>query len=245
MKFCVKTDIGQKREQNEDNYSIIADKPGIPVSFIIADGMGGHNAGEIASKLAVDFVSDYITSNPDEFTNESDIFDKISALLNKANLFIIENAKKNKNNSGMGTTLIVAVLLNKKLFIGHVGDSRAYLIRDEKLTQITTDHSYIEELLKSGSITKEEAENHPQKNIITRALGSFEPIEADTYLVELQNKDSFLFCTDGLTNMLNDQEIEKITVDSNDSEEVCNKLIEASIANGGEDNITVIIIKEF
>lgn len=245
MKFAVKTDIGQKRERNEDSYNIIVNKSDTPVSFIIADGMGGHNSGEIASRLAVDFVSNYITSNPDEFSVESEISGKISALITKANDFIIENAKRNEENTGMGTTLIVAIVLNNKVYIGNVGDSRAYLIRNDTIEQITIDHSYIEELLKSGSITKEEAINHPQKNLITRALGSSEDMKADTFSVELQKKDSFLFCTDGLTNMLNDEEILKIITETKEPEQVCQKLIEGSIANGGEDNITVIIIREF
>jgi protein phosphatase len=245
MKFAVKTDIGQKRERNEDSYNIIVNNDKAPVSFIIADGMGGHNSGEIASRLAVDFVSNYITSNPDEFSVESEISEKISALIAKANDLIIDNAKRNEKNSGMGTTIIVSMVLNNKIYIGNVGDSRAYLIRNGKIEQITVDHSYIEELLKSGSITKEEAVNHPQKNIITRALGSSKEVKADTFSVELQKKDSILFCTDGLTNMLNDDEILKAITESKEPEEICQKLIKGSIANGGEDNITVIIIREF
>ncbi len=243
LRFGVRSDRGKIREINEDSCNIIAGYPGVPVSFIVADGMGGHNSGEIASKAAVDFASNYILNFPDTLTDEERIPATIKEIMTKANTEVFNLSKVDKSNFGMGTTLIVAVICNKKLFIGHIGDSRVYIVREDMMERITTDHSYIEELLRNGSLKKEEAENHPKKNIITRALGCTGDIQVDIYNCNIKDNDVFLICTDGLTNMLSEEEIKKMIEAIDDPGLLCEKLVEAANEKGGEDNITVIVFK--
>lgn len=243
MRFAVMSHKGMVREMNEDSYNIIAGNQDIPVTFIIADGMGGHNSGEIASKMAVDFISSYILQFMQELSREECIPEVIREVMVKANTDVYRKSLESEAYSGMGTTLIMAVAFNNKLFIGHVGDSRAYLIRNGQMTKITTDHSYIEELVRNGSLTREEARSHPGKNLITRALGCSEDIQIDFYLSDIMQKDNFLLCTDGLTNMLMENEIKEKIERSDDPVTACDELIRRANENGGEDNITVIVIK--
>ncbi len=231
------------REINEDSCNIIAGYPGVPVSFIIADGMGGHNSGEIASTLAVDYVTQHILQNPKAFDDEEAIPSAIQEIMEKANVFVYEKSKEHESDFGMGTTLILTVTYLKKLFIGHIGDSRVYVVRSGNIERITTDHSYIEELIKIGSITREEAENHPKKNIITRALGCMEEVQADIYVSDIREGDIFVLCTDGLTNMLPESYIKEIVENTEDPEAACTELVNKANGNGGEDNITVIVMK--
>lgn len=243
MRFAVKSDKGMVREINEDSYNIIAGYPGIPVTFIVADGMGGHNSGEIASKMAVDLVSNYILQSESMLLQGVDMEKVIKDIVQKANGVVYAKSKENETNFGMGTTLIIAVIYNKKMIIGHIGDSRVYIIRKGVIEQITTDHSLIEELVINGSITREEAKNHPKKNVITRAIGCYEEVEVDLYHLDIKEDDIFILCTDGLSNMLSDEEI-KNTVDSNDNPElVCDELVRLANEKGGEDNITVLLCR--
>lgn len=244
MKFGVKSDRGMQREKNEDNYDVIAGSSEIPFTYIIADGMGGHNSGEVASKMAVDYVSNYIHQSPGIFSNPEDIPDALNEMMQAANRSIYNSSIEEESNRGMGTTLIIAVVCGGKLYIGHVGDSRAYLIRESYIERLTTDHSYIEELIRNGSLTRKEAENHPQKNVITRALGCSESIEIDTYTCEIKDGDIFLLCTDGLTNMLDEEQIRQIITKSSDPEEACAELVDKANSRGGDDNITVIVFKD-
>lgn len=243
LKFGVKSDKGKKREKNEDSYNILAGYPGIPATFIIADGMGGHNYGEIASRMAVDYLSSLILQYPSIFIKEDGIQPAICDLIQKANSEIYLEASESEEYSGMGTTLTIGTVANKKLYIEHVGDSRFYLFRDGGLSQLTTDHSYVEELLKSGSITRQEALSHPKRNVLTRALGCMETIEIDSIVYNLTDNDLFLLCTDGLTNLLSDDEIIEIIGNGNDLEYMCNELVQKANDKGGNDNITVILFK--
>ncbi len=243
MKFGAKTDIGRLREKNEDSYSIVFGHSDIPVAFIIADGMGGHNSGEVASKTAVDFIANYITNNPEIFADETTVTASIKEVIEKANLEVYNSANIDRSNLGMGTTLILAVPCGNKLYIGHIGDSRVYLVRNNEIIRITTDHSFVEELVKSGTLSREEAENHPQKNIITRALGCAEDIKVDIINCNIYEKDIFVLCTDGLTNMLSDEEILEVTLNSKHPEDACEELVRRANENGGIDNITVIVLE--
>jgi len=243
MRFAVKTDKGMVRDIYEDSYRIITGYSGIPDTFIVADGMGGHNSGEVASKMAVDFVSNEILKTPGMFSNKDDILRCISDLMQKANSVVYESSLQNIENFGMGTTLIIAVACEDKLYIGHIGDSRVYLIRGDEMHKITTDHSYIEELIKTGSLTREEAQNHPKKHVITRALGCSEEIIVDTYLSDIKDGDAFIICTDGLTNMLEEEEIKRIVKNIDDIDAVCEELVRKTNENGGMDNVTVIVIR--
>lgn len=244
MRFAVKSDRGMVREINEDSYNIIAGYSGIPVTFIIADGMGGHNSGEIASKMAVDFISNYILQFPEILSNEDNIPSAINEIMKKANREVYEHSKQQESYYGMGTTLIAAVVFNKKLFIGHIGDSRVYLIREGTIKRMTIDHSLIEELMQNGTLTKEEAENHPKKNIITRALGCSEEIQVDTYSCRMNDNDIYMLCTDGLTNMLNEDEIKEIIESAETPELACEELINQANERGGNDNTTVMIFRD-
>jgi len=243
MIIGVKSDKGIIRDINEDSYSIINDAEGKPVSFIIADGMGGHNSGEIASKMAVDYVSQCIKRDYEKIDTKEKIIDYIIKIMQESNRLVYKNSMENEENFGMGTTLIIAVVFKNLLIIGHVGDSRVYLLRDNKMNRITTDHSFVEELIKNGTVSREEASNHPKKNIITRAIGCAEEIQIDIYECEIMDNDIFIICTDGLTNMLSDDEIKNIIQSNSDLEEACNQLVKTANDNGGEDNITVILSK--
>ncbi|HHW00003.1 MAG TPA: Stp1/IreP family PP2C-type Ser/Thr phosphatase [Clostridiaceae bacterium] len=243
MEFAARCDRGLIRENNEDSYNIISGHKDIPITFIIADGMGGHNSGEIASKTAVDYISKAMLEFPEKKIEDKDLTLYIKEIIEKANDEVLSVSKERIENYGMGTTLIVASAWADNLYIGHVGDSRLYLIREGKIQRVTTDHSYIEELVKNGTLTREEAENHPQKNIITRALGCFEEIMVDTYICEIRNGDYFVLCTDGLTNMLSENEIRDIVLSADNPEFACDILVRKANENGGEDNITVIVIK--
>ncbi len=242
MKYSAKTDIGTVREINEDYYSIISGHPGISAAFVIADGMGGHNSGEVASQTSVDFISNAISKAAQKFVDGTDILQTVKNLIIEANQVVYDKSVEIPENHGMGTTLILAVIIGKIMYIGHVGDSRLYLVRDDEIKRITTDHSYIEELVKTGSLTRKEAEKHPGRNIITRALGCSAELEVDTYVCEVETGDYYVLCTDGLTNMLDEEEIKK-TVAGSEPSEACEQLVAGAIRNGGDDNITVIVIK--
>lgn len=243
MRFGAKSDKGLLRELNEDSYNIIAGYPGVPVSFVIADGMGGHNSGEIASKAAVDFISKEILENPEKLSENGDVPGSIKSLLENANNRIYTMSHEQQSNYGMGTTLILAVVRGNELFVGHIGDSRLYVVRENEIKRLTTDHSYVEELVMSGSLTREEAENHPKKHLITRALGCEENVEVDVLVCEIQDKDIFVLCTDGLTNMVSEDEIQRIVLEEDEPDDACERLVARANAEGGEDNITVIVFK--
>lgn len=243
MRFGVGSDRGKVREINEDSYNVIAGYSGIPVTFIIADGMGGHNSGEVASKAAVDYVSNYMLQSTVDFMESEDLTPIIKKVMEEANEDVYKKSLEHEVDRGMGTTLIVAVVHNKKLVIGHVGDSRVYMIRDGNIKRVTDDHSFIEELVRNGTLTREEAENHPNKNLITRALGCSDSIQVDTYTYDLKDDDVCVICTDGLTNMLDEKEIKDIVLNSENPELACDKLIMEANDRGGEDNITVVVFR--
>jgi serine/threonine protein phosphatase PrpC len=245
VRFGVESDRGKVREINEDSCKVITGIDGMPDTFIVADGMGGHNSGELASRMAVELSEEYLLKflQPDE--NEENILALISNMMAEVNKSIYSKAKESEENFGMGTTFIIGMLFKDKLYIGHVGDSRVYLVSNGVLKQLTTDHSYIEELIRNGSLTREEAQNHPKKNVITRALGCEENVEVDTYSVDVNDEDIFIFCTDGLTNMLSEKEILSIINNNDNPQDSCSELVRAANEKGGEDNITVIIVKKY
>lgn len=242
MRFAAGTDIGLIRDTNEDYYRIIHESSLDAYAFIIADGMGGHSCGEIASRMAVDYISDFVEQSGSRLFSCLSIGEEIRRLLMEANINVFEASLSNPEASGMGTTLTMAVIAGGKVTVAHVGDSRFYMARDGSLQQITEDHSFIRELIKKGTLTVEEAESHPRKHVITRAIGSSRDLEVDILDFEAEKGDVFLLCTDGLTNMISEDEIYNVIID-NDPERACTELIEAAKSKGGEDNITVIVIK--
>ena len=242
MEIGVKTSKGKIRETNQDSYYISNDE-NCPL-FIIADGMGGHKAGEVASKLAVEIISSSFENQIKNIEmDDNSIINAIKNSIWRANDEIYRKSIENEEYSGMGTTVTMAYETNGNIFIGHVGDSRAYLLRDNTLYQITKDHSLVEELVKNGTITREEARFHPQKNIITRAVGTNKEVEIDLIVKERTKGDILLLCTDGLTNMLNDEEIKELLIINDDMQKACELLVQLSNEKGGLDNISVVAIK--
>ncbi len=242
MKYAAGTDRGLVRETNEDSFNVIPGSQEAPYVFIVADGMGGHNCGEIASRTAVEYISDYFAQNAGSYMNAEDSGFALKKLVEAANQEVWEKSLETPETNGMGTTLTMAVIVDKTVTIAHVGDSRLYLARSGEMRKVTDDHSYIEELVRKGSLTREEAEKHPGKNIITRAIGSSPELEVDILSLTMEADDMMVLCTDGLTNMLCEDEIFE-TAGNNQPEAACEQLIEAAKKHGGEDNVTVIIIK--
>ncbi len=222
------TDTGRKRRRNEDAY--VCEPP----LFAIADGMGGAQAGEVASRLAAAALKE---SGAKTLGGEQRIFD----LIQEANRRVYDRSSTDPNTSGMGTTITVALVEHGNVAFGHVGDSRAYLIRDGRMEQVTEDHSLVNELMKSGKLSPEEAEAHPQRSVITRALGTDPDVDADTFTIEAKAGDVFLLCSDGLTDMVGEREIQEL-VERNreDIDAALKSLVKAANRSGGEDNITVV-----
>lgn len=210
----------------------------LPNLFIVADGMGGHNGGDYASKLTVETMLSQIGDSFEK--NPVKIFGKA---ISAANELIRRKAAEIPDMEGMGTTVVAATCLGRFLQVANVGDSRLYVVGKE-IRQITRDHSLVEEMVRTGTISQEEARNHPDKNIITRAVGASETVEADYFTVELQEGDLVLMCTDGLTNMLEDEEIRMILGGARDIVEKAQTLVDAANANGGKDNISVVLIEQ-
>ena len=234
------TDIGKKRKLNQD-FVFASDEPvgNLPNVYIVADGMGGHNAGDYASKCTVETVVREIRGCFEK--SPIRILSKASRVANDE---IRMRAREDSSLYGMGTTIVVAACLGKYLQVANVGDSRLYIVGD-KIRQITRDHSLVEEMVRMGGIGREEARNHPDKNIITRAIGARDTIEIDFFHEELKSGEIVLMCSDGLTNMLEDEEIEGILKGQGTMEERADRLVEAANQNGGKDNITVIVIDAF
>lgn len=241
MIFGAYTHKGKVREHNEDSYKIVFEHcDNVPV-FIVADGMGGHSHGEIASNLAVSKVAE-IMSEGDICSQEAK--DLINKVFKSANHAICQKANENENMYGMGTTMIMGIVKNEVLHLGHVGDSRAYVYSNGILKRLTEDHSFVQELIKSGTITPEEAKVHPQKHVITRALGGKHSVEVDYSEYIINSGDVFLFCTDGLTNMVGENVISQEISKNFEPQRLCEELVRIANENGGEDNITVLIFKE-
>jgi protein phosphatase len=240
LEYGIKTDRGLKRQLNEDSCNVLVGLSGVPTCFIIADGMGGHKSGEIASKKAVELVCNHLL---DANWDIEDISELLKNTINTVNEEIYNFSVMDEATQGMGTTLIIAVVKNGKLYIGHVGDSRVYLIRDNTIKKLTWDHSFTEELVKNGSITKDEAVNHPKKHMITRAVGFEIDLLVDTYEIDILENDIILLCTDGLTNMIDEDMILDIIKNEDNPQIACDSLIQNANNRGGEDNVTVIIGK--
>ena len=225
---------------NQDYVFASQDTVGnLPNLFAVADGMGGHNAGDYASSHAVRILVDEIREDTDY--NPVKV---IRHAIETANTEIIEQAQKDEKLRGMGTTMVVATIVGQYAYVANVGDSRLYVV-DKQLRQITRDHSLVQEMVRMGEITAEEARNHPDKNIITRALGASEEVDIDFFDVQLEEKNRILLCSDGLSNMVADEEIQKILGDSPDIVQSGRQLVATANTNGGRDNISVILIEPF
>jgi serine/threonine protein phosphatase PrpC len=225
------TDPGRKRRRNEDSFVID------PPLFAVADGMGGAQAGEVASRLAAAAFREF--HDADELDPE----ERLGAIIQEANRRIYERAAGDAQVSGMGTTITAALVGADALVLGHVGDSRAYRLRGGKFEQLTDDHSLVADLVRSGRITPEEADAHPQRSVITRALGTDREVDVDTFTVDAEPGDLFLLCSDGLTTMVDDEEITGTIDRSGTLEDAARALLKAANRAGGEDNVTVVLFE--
>src|SRR3954463_12740515 len=224
------TDVGRQRQGNEDNY--LEQSP----LFAVADGMGGARAGEVASKVAGEKLG---ASGPFDGSPEQ----QLAEVTKQANREIYDMAQSDSALAGMGTTLTAALVTGREVVIGHVGDSRVYRFRDGELERLTQDHSLVEEFVRQGKLTPEEAENHPQRSIITRALGPEPDVEVETYTHAGRDGDVYLLCSDGLTGMVPEKRIAEILGEAGSLDEAAHRLVEEANANGGKDNITVLLFR--
>ena len=241
IKAYAKSDIGKVREINQDYY-YLSDSLDEVQLYMLADGMGGYNGGEIASELAILAAKGYIENNFKEINKDKDsILQLVGSSMEYANMVVYEKSKENKELEGMGTTLEICLIYNNRAFIGHVGDSRIYRIRKEFMRKLTQDHSYVQKLVKDGTITQEEAVHHPQKNMLIKALGCNAFVEPDVMVKGFLKEDIIVMSSDGLTNMVSQEEIFRLA--KKDIERAPKELVEIANNKGGYDNITVVIIK--
>lgn len=240
MKTFSMTDIGRKREVNQD-YVFATDETigNLPNLLVVADGMGGHRAGDFASRFTVEVLAEEV-QNCKETHPETILGNAIQA----ANERLLEEAEKDNRLEGMGTTLVAATILDHVLYFANVGDSRLYLINKE-IRQLSKDHSMVEEMVRLGGLTEEEAKHHPDKNIITRAIGVKQKVEPDFFEYRLKGGDIILMCSDGLTNMVDDDEIFQIVKSARDIVEAVESLIQRANENGGSDNIGVVLAQPY
>ena len=243
MRFYGATDIGMQRKENQDRVYVPTRENDIKL-FIVADGMGGANAGGVASQMAIQYVKESIL---DGFEEAKDTKEKLEELIKDAivgaNRYIYNKARENPEYKGMGTTISLALIMKNKVYIGHVGDSRIYRMRKHIIRQLTKDHSYVQALVQNGTITKAEAENHPQKNMLLKVLGCEKTVEPDVMVKGFLKDDTLLLCSDGLTNMIRNDEIYDMVLENKmDLKSACDSLIIRAKKNGGYDNISVILI---
>ena len=239
MKAFSVTHVGQRRKINQD-YVFASELPvgSLPNLFIVADGMGGHNAGDFASRFVVNTVKELL-----EKSNEKDVVTAIDLAVQKANVLLREEASKKEELAGMGTTIVVATIVDSVAHVANVGDSRLYLLSEADFIQITEDHSLVELMVRIGQITKEQARMHPDKNVITRAIGVAGDVQIDFFEFDIRENDEILMCSDGLTNMVEDWEIEQILREDLRIEECGQKLVDVANDHGGKDNIAVVLVK--
>lgn len=235
------TDVGRRRKLNQD-YVFTSEMPvgHLPNLFMVADGMGGHNAGDYASKYTTETIVEEVRKSDEE----SPVF-VLEKAIKTANEMIRKKASEEIELNGMGTTIVAATINGDKLCVGNVGDSRLYIINNRDIKQITRDHSLVEEMVRMGGLKRELARTHPDKNIITRAIGASDEVEVDFFELTLEKDDVILMCSDGLTNMIEDEEIRMIMQGQRDIVEKAESLIKAANNNGGKDNIAVVIVEPF
>ena len=239
METYCQTDVGLKRNSNQDFVYASDQKVGrLPSLLIVADGMGGHAAGDLASRVCVETAVSSI-----EGSGQTETIPILAEAVQKANRAVLKKAAEKSEYAGMGTTIVAAVIDGNTLYVANVGDSRLYLIDDDRIDQITLDHSLVAEMVRSGRISPEQMKNHPEKNIITRAVGGEENVEVDFFDVGLHKGDVVLLCSDGLTNMVEDEQIFRIVRREKTLRDAGQKLISAANSAGGRDNISVVLAR--
>jgi len=246
--YTAVTDVGCKRKGNEDSYFVNPEQR----LFVVADGMGGHAAGEVASQVAVQSINEFVamTGGDEEITWPFGVDESMSLTGNRlktavryANNKVLDRMKESAEYEGMATTVVAALVENSTANLAHVGDSRAYLFREKQLSQLTSDHSWVNEQIQSGLISADQARTHPLRNVVTRALGGRPDLEVDMLVHEAREGDMLLLCSDGLTSMVPDDEIARVVQECDGVEEVAHRLVAEANARGGEDNITVVLLQ--
>ena len=242
------TDVGRKRKHNEDAYALDVNE-GL---FIVADGMGGHAAGEVAAKITVETIGEFIAATrqkeeatwPFRYDHQLQFnSNRLAIAIEKANERVMAAVAAQPWLKGMGTTVVAGLLNEKTLSLAHVGDSRAYMFREGELTRLTDDHSWVHEQVAAGILTEEDAKSHPLKNVVTRALGGGPSVSADLQELSFQPGDEFILCSDGLTTMLSDEEIQESIESEREPQSLCRKLVDMANERGGVDNITVVVVR--
>ncbi|MDO4648807.1 MAG: Stp1/IreP family PP2C-type Ser/Thr phosphatase [Eubacteriales bacterium] len=241
MRIFSATDVGQKRQMNQDYVYVSADPVGnLPNLFVVADGMGGHNAGDYASSHGVQTLVEEIRRDSDY--NPVKV---IRHAVEVANQEILEKAENDENLRGMGTTMVVCTIVGQYAYVANIGDSRLYVI-ERQIQQVTRDHSLVQEMVRMGELNQEEARNHPKKNIITRALGAEKTVEVDFFDLKLESGSVILMCSDGLSNMVEDRKMEEIVHSEDaDLDAKGRRLVDEANQNGGKDNIAIILVEPF
>ncbi|MBR6505163.1 MAG: Stp1/IreP family PP2C-type Ser/Thr phosphatase [Clostridia bacterium] len=241
MIYYAHSDIGKAREKNQDSFYIPKEEDKLKL-FALADGMGGYKGGEVASKLAIISAKNYLETNFEKIEHSKEaILELIRSSIEYANMVVYEKSKEDDNLSGMGTTLELCLIYNNRAYIGHVGDSRIYRIRKNIIRKLTNDHSYVEKLVKDGKISKEEAVYHPKKNMLTKALGCGAFVEPDVMVKGFQKEDIIILSSDGLTNMVSNEEIfDEVIKNIKDASK---NLVDKANEYGGYDNITIVVVK--
>ena len=242
IKAYAKSDVGKVREMNQDSYYISQSLDEVQI-YMLADGMGGYKGGEIASNLAIQSAKSYILNNFNEISKDREsIIQLLASSIEYANMVVYEKSKENEELQNMGTTLEIVLVYRNKAFIGHVGDSRIYRIRKSFIRKLTQDHSYVQKLVKDGTITQEEAKHHPQKNMLMKALGCNAFVEPDILVRGFLKDDIYIMCSDGLSNLVEQEEMYDIVLKEN-IEQAPKEFVELANKRGGYDNITVAVIK--
>ena len=248
IRYAAKTDVGMKRSHNEDYFALVEDEQ----LFVVADGMGGHACGEVASKMSADVIGEFYQHSKDQDAtwpyrydhSLSYVENRLVAAVRMSNARIFQTSQSDPGLRGMGTTVVTALIKDRNLYVGHVGDSRCYRIRNGEIKQLTRDHSLLEDYKDARpDMTEEEERNFPHKNVITRALGMRDEVQVDIKKYEVQDGDRFVLCSDGLSGMLDDPTIAEVVVRHDDLETSVNDLIDQANEAGGTDNITAMLIE--
>lgn len=238
MRIVAKTDIGKTRSNNQDSYAA-GELPNSVAWAVVCDGMGGASGGNVASSKAVKIISERITSTYKDGMSYNSVKNMLTSAIAAANIEVFDESKADENLAGMGTTVVAAILTDRRVYVAHAGDSRAYILSKGKLTQITKDHSFVQEMIDTGRLTPDEAKDDPRKNIITRALGVDNELRVDFCEEFIDENDVVLICTDGLTNYVSDEDIVSLAFDGNFND-FAERLVSHANENGGGDNITVV-----
>lgn len=241
MEASFKSDIGKVRKVNEDSGGIFFNRHDQMLA-LIADGMGGHKAGDVASQLVANHLKE-LWEQTDQFLSEDEVSSWLDDAIQKTNKHVLTHAQNEENCLGMGTTVVAAAFINRFVVVAHVGDSRLYHITNEQISQITEDHSFVQELLKNGEITTEEAEAHPKRNVLMRAVGTEEDITVDINSFYFEENSYILICSDGLSNKLSTDDMYDIILSNESLQNKIDQLIDLANQRGGEDNISVILVK--